>query len=68
MQTFVNKTFSDIVVGDAASAERTLQIGDVRAWAAAFGEAGTLTPPDESQVAAGIVECDHPIRWTADRV
>ena len=39
----------------AASAERRLQAGDVRAWSAAFGEAGTLAGPGESQVAAGIV-------------
>ena len=36
-------------------AERRLQAGDVRAWAAAFGEMGTLAGPGESQVAAGIV-------------
>jgi phosphotransacetylase len=55
MRTIVNKTFDEIVVGDSASAERRLQAGDVRAWSAAFGEAGTLAGPGESQVAAGIV-------------
>ena len=55
MKTIVNKTFEEIVVGDTASVERTLQAGDVRAWAAAFGEAGALVGPGESQEAAGIV-------------
>ncbi len=55
MQTVVNKTFDEIVPGDAASAERTLQAGDVRAWAAAFGEGDLLAGPDESEAAAGIV-------------
>jgi phosphate acetyltransferase len=53
MQTVVNKTFDEIAAGDTASAERTLQAGDLRAWAAAFGE--ELAGPGESQVAAGIV-------------
>jgi phosphotransacetylase len=55
MQTIVNKTFEEIAVGDAASVERTLQPGDVRAWAAAFGEWDMLTGPGASQGAAGIV-------------
>ncbi len=55
MKTIVNKTFEEIAVGDAASIERSLQAGDVRAWAAAFGEAGTLAGSGESQEAAGIV-------------
>jgi phosphotransacetylase len=55
MQTVVNKTFDEIAPGDAASAERILQPGDMRAWAAAFGEADTLANPGESQAAAGIV-------------
>ena len=55
MQTIVNKTFEEIAVGDAASVQRTLQAGDVRAWAAAFGEVDMLTGPGESQGAAGIV-------------
>ena len=49
MQTIVNKTFKEIAVGDTASAQRTLQAGDVRAWAAAFGEVATLAGPGESQ-------------------
>jgi phosphate acetyltransferase len=55
MQTIVNKTFDEIAQGAAASAERTLQAGDVRAWAAAFGEGDLLAGPGESQAAAGIV-------------
>lgn len=55
MQTIVNKTFGEIALGDTVSIQRTLEIGDLRAWAAAFGEASALTGPGESQVAAGIV-------------
>lgn len=55
MTSVQNKTFEEISVGDAASIQRTLQAGDVRAWAAAFGEAGMLSGPGESQEAAGIV-------------
>ena len=55
MQTIVNKTFKEIAVGDAASVQRTLQAGDVRAWAAAFGEVDMLIGPGESQGASGIV-------------
>ena len=55
MPSVENKTFGEITVGDSASTQRTLQAGDMRAWAAAFGEAGTLAGPGESQAAAGIV-------------
>src|SRR5271155_4913284 len=55
MQTIVNKTFKEIALGDSASVQRTLQAGDVRAWAAAFGEVDMLAGPGESQGAAGIV-------------
>ena len=55
MQTIVNKTFEEITVGDAASVQRTLQAGDVRAWAAAFGEVDHARRPGETQAAAGIV-------------
>ena len=55
MQTNVNKTFDEIAPGDAASVQRTLQVGDVRAWGAAFGEVDMLAGPGESQGAAGIV-------------
>ena len=55
MQTVVNKTFDEIAPGDAASVVRTLQAGDLRAWAAVFGEGDTLAGSGESQAAAGIV-------------
>ena len=55
MQTIVNKTFEEIALGDTASVQRTLQAGDVRAWAAAFGEVDMLAGAGESQAAAGIV-------------
>jgi len=55
LQTIVNKTFDELVPGDAASAQRTLQAGDVRAWANAFGDVDMLAGPGESQGAAGIV-------------
>ena len=55
MRTIVNKTFEEISVGDAASTQRTLQAGDVRAWAAAFGEMDVRAGPGETQAAAGIV-------------
>ena len=53
--SFRNKTFGEIVVGDAAVARRTLRTGDLRAWAAAFGEAESLSPAGGSSAAAGIV-------------
>jgi phosphotransacetylase len=55
MQTIVNKTFKEIALGDSVSVQRALQAGDVRAWAAAFGEVDMLAAPGESQGAAGIV-------------
>ena len=55
MRILVNKTFEKIAAGDAASVERTLQLSDMRAWAAAFGDADPLTAPGESQVASGVV-------------
>ena len=55
MQTIVNKTFEEIALGDTASTERTLQAGDVRAWANAFGDVDMLAGPGESQGAAAIV-------------
>jgi phosphotransacetylase len=55
MPSVQNKTFEEITVGDAASVQRTLQAGDVRAWAAAFGEGDMLADPGASQAAAGIV-------------
>ncbi len=55
MQTIVNKAFKEIAPGDAATVQRTLQAGDVRAWAASFGDVDKLARPAESQGAAGIV-------------
>jgi len=49
MQTIVNKTFEELALGDAASVQRTLQAGDVRAWGAAFGDVDMLAGPGESQ-------------------
>jgi phosphate acetyltransferase len=55
MTTVLNKTFDEITQGDAVSITRTLQTGDLRAWATAFGEWNVFAPSGESQVAAGIV-------------
>ena len=55
MPTIVNKTFEELSPGDSVSVQRTLQAGDVRAWANAFGDVDTLAGPGESQGAAGIV-------------
>lgn len=55
MQIVVNKTFDEIAIGDAASVERTLQAGDLQAWASAFDDGDMLAQPGESQAAAGIV-------------
>ena len=56
MRTIVNKTFDELAPGDAASTERTLQAGDVRAWAAAFGEPDMLAGRSgQADGAAGIV-------------
>lgn len=55
MMIIANKTFHEIDPGDTASAQRTLQTGDMRAWAAAFGDVDMLAGPGESQGAAGIV-------------
>ncbi len=55
MPTIVNKMFNEIVLGDAATIQRTLQVGDVQAWAAAFGNTELLAGKSESQGAASIV-------------
>lgn len=55
MRTASNKTFNEVVEGDTASIDRTLHVGDVRAWAAAFGEWNVFSAPGESQVAVGII-------------
>jgi phosphotransacetylase len=55
MPSVQNKMFDEIRLGDTASLQRTLQEGDVRAWAAAFGEGDLLGGSGESQAVAGIV-------------
>ena len=55
MPSIQNKMFAELAVGDAASVQRTLQSGDMRAWASAFGEADAVSEPGKSQAAAGIV-------------
>lgn len=55
MKIISNKTFEEIDPGDTASAQRTLQTCDVRAWAAAFGDGDMVADPGDSQGAAGIV-------------
>jgi len=55
MQTIVNKTFDEIACGEAVSVQRTLQAGDLRAWAAAFGDADAQSGSGENQAAAGII-------------
>jgi len=51
MQIAVSKTFDDIAPGEEVSAERTIQAGDLRAWASAFGDADSAAAPE----AVGIV-------------
>jgi phosphotransacetylase len=55
MRSIENKTFEEIRVGDTASVQRTLQAGDVRAWATAFGDVDLLAEPSHGDGAAGIV-------------
>ena len=55
MRTIVNKTFEEIAIGDAASAQRVLQAGDVRAWASVFADTDALAGRGDSEAAAGIV-------------
>ena len=42
MQIITNKMFEEIFVGDTTSVQHTLQRGDLRAWAATFGDADML--------------------------
>jgi len=53
MQIITNKMFEEIFVGDTTSVQHTLQRGDLRAWAAAFGDADMLQP-SRKPGAAGI--------------
>jgi phosphate acetyltransferase/phosphate butyryltransferase len=53
--TIVNKTFAELELGDTASAQRTLQGRDVRAWGVAFGDVATLAEATPMHGTAGIV-------------
>ena len=55
MPSIQNKTFDEIKLGDTASAQRTLQARDVRAWATAFGDAGAVVEAGDVQDTTGIV-------------
>ncbi len=54
MPIIANRLFEDIKPGDAASAERTVRAGDLRAWASAFGDAGLVAGAGAGQAAAGV--------------
>ena len=51
----VNKTLDELRPGDTASVQRMLQAGDLRAWAAAFGDAGVLAHAADGHDTAGII-------------
>ncbi len=55
MASIQNRTFDQIKLGDTASAQRTLQARDLRAWATAFGDVGQIAQAGDVQDAAGIV-------------
>lgn len=55
MSTLINRTFSELDVGDTVAATRELRPADLRAWTNAFDEAAPGTPSGDSQGAAGIV-------------
>ncbi len=55
MHSIQNKTFDEIKLGDTASAQRTLQARDVRAWSVAFGDFAALADGAETHGSAGIV-------------
>jgi len=50
-----NRLIDQIEVGDTASTERALQVRDVRAWAAAFGEVGPCDAASDRQGAVAIL-------------
>jgi phosphate acetyltransferase len=54
MPTIENKTFDELKPGDTVSVQRILQAGDVRAWAAAFGDVGALSGAADWDGVAGI--------------
>jgi phosphate acetyltransferase len=53
MPTIVNRLLEDIRPGDGATVGRTVRAADLKAWAAAFGDAGLLAGAGEAQAAAG---------------
>ena len=55
MKTLINKTFTELCLGDSVSSERDLQASDLRAWANAFGESDPGSIAGASQGAVGIV-------------
>ncbi len=55
MPAIANRMFEEIHPGDSASATRSVQPSDARAWANAFGDAGPLAGTGNGQAAAGIV-------------
>jgi hypothetical protein len=57
MLSIGNKTFDEIKVGDIASTQRTLQAGDVRAWASAFGNVELLASPTMAPVPLALSAC-----------
>jgi phosphotransacetylase len=55
MPTIESRTFDEIRPGDSASMRRTVQAGDLRAWAAAFGDAGRFCGAGAGQAETGVV-------------
>jgi phosphate acetyltransferase/phosphate butyryltransferase len=55
MTKISNRLLDQIKVGDTASTERVLQVRDVRAWAAAFGEIGPCDADSDRQGAVAIL-------------
>ena len=55
MPSIQNKTFDEISPGDSASTQRILRAGDVRAWAATFGEVDPFADAGDMHGAAGII-------------
>lgn len=54
MHTITNRTLDQIRVGDTAKTERTLRVGDLRAWATAFEDAGSVAGIGDGQAPSGL--------------
>lgn len=54
MPIIANRLFADIKAGDRASAVRTIRTPDLRAWGAAFGDAGIIAGVGAGQADAGL--------------